>query len=95
MVAEIHPGQNRRDRHWIRVCKHLLTDVMISCWDRILGDARINGLDFFQVAGEKEEDLKRRQIIQPSAAGDAEHERRGGDKNQNGLSNQGYALDQR
>ena len=62
------------------------------CWDRCLGDTRIDGL-VFKVPGQKEEDLKRRQIIQPSAAGDAEHERRGGDKNQNGHSNHGYALD--
>jgi len=68
---------------------------LFAWWPKFIRD-RIDAIDIGSefVPGQKEEDLKRRQIIQPSAAGDAEHERRGGDKNQNGHSNHGYALNE-
>merc|ERR1719322_628963 len=50
---------------------------LFAWWPKFIRD-RIDAIDIGSefVPGQKEEDLKRRQIIQPSAAGDAEHERR-------------------
>ena len=53
------------------------------------------GLGIFQVPGEKEEGLKKRQIIQPSIAGEAEAgaQHQDEDKQHNGVSNRGFAME--
>ena len=45
----------------------------------------------FQIPGEKEEGLKKRQIIQPSIAGEAEPGAQ--QQQQNGVSNRGFAME--
>lgn len=66
---------------------------LFAWWPKFIRN-KIDAIDIGSefVPGEREENLKRRQIIQPSTEGQAEPEAQGGDKQQNGHSNQGFAM---